>query len=266
MARIDLNSETWCNLLFEDKNKAYGAYSLRITYGKRQALALFVVIIFVSILICGTFIARNLTDKGKIVEKMVEVTTLAKLPPAEENKVERIETAPPPPLKSSIKFTAPVIKKDEEVHESDEIKSQDALLAVNTAISIADVAGTDEIHGKDIAEVAQEVGPVEEAPFMSVEQMPQYPGGEKAMIKFIRNNLVYPASVLENGVQGKVLARFVVTKTGAIEKIQIIRTIDPECSEEVIRVIKLMPKWIPGRQNGTPVPVYYVFPIIFELN
>jgi len=270
MTKIDLNSEAWCNLVFENKNKDYGAYRLRVTSGKRHALAMLIIVILSILLIGGVYLANVVGSDKNDKSKMVEVTTLAKLPPAEKkdiNEVKKIETAPPPPLKSTIKFTPPVIKKDEEVKEADEIKSQEELLTVKAGISIRDVVGTDEVHGKDIAEirqVAQET--TEEKPFEIVEQMPQFPGGEKAMMNFISKNMVYPPSVSENGIQGKVTLKFVVSKTGAIDNITVLKSVDPECSKEAIRVIKLMPKWIPGKQNGNPVPVYFIFTITFRLD
>ncbi|MFA6333939.1 MAG: energy transducer TonB [Bacteroidales bacterium] len=270
MAKIDLNSEAWCNLVFEHKNKDYGAYRLRLTSGRRHAAAMLIIIILTILVIGGTYVAKMVNESLSKREEMVEVTTLAKLPPAEKKEneeVKKIDLPPPPALKSSIKFTPPVIKKDEEVSDVDEIKSQDELLAVKTAISIENIVGTDEVHGKDIAEVrevAQEA-PKEEEPFTVVEQMPQYPGGEKAMMKFIYDHIVYPPIVLENGIQGKVTVRFVVSRTGSIEKVEVLKSIDPECSKEAIRVIKLMPKWIPGKQNGTPVPVYFILPVVFRL-
>lgn len=271
MAKIDLNSEAWCNLVFENKNKDYGAYRLRLSSGKRHATAMLFIIILAVLVISGTYIMKMVSESMKQKDVMAEVTTLTKLPPAEKKEnnenVKKIETAPPPPLKSSIKFTPPVIKKDEEVNDEDEIKSQEELLAVKTGISVKDVVGTDEVHGKDISEVrevAQEA-PKEEEPFLLVEQMPQFPGGEKAMMNFINKNIVYPPIVLENGIQGKVVVRFVVSKTGSIEKVEVLKSIDPECSKEAVRVIKMMPKWIPGKQNGTPVPVYFILPVIFRL-
>ena len=121
--------------------------------------------------------------------------------------MKRVEpVAPPPPaLKSSIKFTAPVIKKDEEVRDEDEIKSQTELTETKVAISIADVKGNDEANGKDIADLKQVVtqAPVEEEKvFDMVEQMPTFPGGAGELMKYIADHLKYPTIAQENGVQG----------------------------------------------------------------
>ena len=154
MAKLDLASSEWCQLIFEGKNQAYGAYRMRANSPKRHTVAMLIV---VAIAIVGFTIPTLLklaTPEQK--EVMTEVTTLSKLaePEIKQEEMKRVEpVAPPPPaLKSSIKFTAPVIKKDEEVSEDDEIKSQEELTSTKVAISIADVKGNDEIDGQDIAD------------------------------------------------------------------------------------------------------------------
>jgi len=102
--------------------------------------------------------------------------------------------------------------------------------------------------------------------FTTVEQMPQFSGGEQEMLKFIAQNLKYPVEAQKSGIQGRVTIRFVVTKTGTISDIQVIRGIDPSCDKEAARVIKLMPKWNPGKQNGKEVDVFFTLPIIFKLS
>ena len=105
----------------------------------------------------------------------------------------------------------------------------------------------------------------DERPYDAVEQMPTFPGGEAELMKFIRENLKYPLSAQKEGIQGRVILRFVVSKTGSIENITILRSLDPACDEEAIRLIKSMPRWIPGKQNGNAVPVYFTLPVVFKL-
>ena len=95
--------------------------------------------------------------------------------------------------------------------------------------------------------------------------MPQFPGGEKEMYKYIYDNIKYPVVDQEMGVQGKVTVRFVVTKNGDISDIQLLKGISPTCDKEAIRVLKSMPKWVPGKNNGVAVPVYFTMPIVFKL-
>lgn len=271
MAKIDLTSPEWCELVFTGKNKEYGAYRMREESPKRHNWAVVVVLI---VAVVGFSIPRLIefaTPEKK--EVITEVTVLSKLDEAEvkdENLVKPVEPiAPPPALKSSIKFTAPVIKKDEEVRDEDEIKSQEEITNTKIAISIADVKGNDEVNGKDIADlkevITQTPAQVEEKPYVAVEQMPQFPGGDAELLSFIAKNLHYPIIAQENGIQGKVYIRFVVSKNGMVQDVVILRSLDPYCDKEAVRVIKMLPKWIPGRQNGVNVPVFYTVPITFKL-
>ena len=181
MAKVDLSSSEWCDLIFSGKNKAYGAYQLREKSPKRHNIAVILVIVIALVGFSIPTLIKMATPKQK--EVMTEVTTLSQLeePEIKQEEMKRVEpVAPPPPaLKSSIKFTAPVIKKDEEVRDEDEIKSQHELAETKVTISIADVKGNDEEHGKDIADLKQVVTQAEPEPekvFDMVEQMPQFPG------------------------------------------------------------------------------------------
>ena len=269
MAKIDLTSPEWCELVFQGKNKAYGAYKMRANSPKRHTWAMVIVVIIAAVGFSIPTLVKLATPKQK--EVMTEVTTLSQLeePEVKQEEFKKVEpVAPPPALKSSIKFTAPVIKKDEEVRDDEEIKSQEELTQTKVAISIADVKGNDEEHGQDIADFREVIAePVveEEKPYEAVEQMPTFPGGETELMKFIRDNLKYPVIAQENGIQGRVILRFVVSKTGTIDNVTVLRSLDPTCDKEAIRVVKSMPKWIPGKQNGNNVPVYFTLPVVFKL-
>jgi len=266
MAKIDLTSFEWRELIFQGKNKEYGAYKMRGDSDKRHNIAMLIVIV---IAVVGFSLPKLIEMvKPKQRDVNVEVTEFAKLKPAEvKNDIKKIEKAPPPPeLKNSIKFTAPVIKKDEEVKDENQLKSQEDLNKNNTAISIADVKnGKDD--GIDIADVKQAVTQVEEPDkvYTVIEQNPQFPGGDAELLKYISSHINYPAVALENGIQGKVMLRFVVTKTGQVDKVEIIRSLDPACDKEAVRVVKTLPKFIPGKQNGINVAVWYNLPVTFRL-
>ena len=202
---------------------------------------------------------------------MTEVTTLSQLeePEVKQEEVQKVQpVAPPPPaLKSSIKFTAPVIKKDEEVADEDQMKSQEELTESKVTISIADVQGTDEEGGvlvEDLKQVVTEA-PVEEEVFDMVEQAPQFPGGQAELMSWLVKNIRYPVIAQENGIQGRVICQFVVGSDGSVRDIKVLRSLDPSCDKEAVRVIQSMPKWIPGRQNGKAVSVRYTLPVIFKL-
>ena len=191
-------------------------------------------------------------------------------------KVEKVEQPKVEPekvvekVKSSIKFTAPVIKKDNEVKEEDEIKL-DEVEKSKDAVGAFTVEGNDEVGGEvlkakeDIAPPPEPEKPKEEDTkvFDVVEQMPSFPGGN--VMAWLSQNLKYPVIAAENGVQGRVVVQFVVEKDGSVSDVHAVKKVDPSLDKEAERVVKSMPKWIPGKQNGSPVRVKYTLPVTFKL-
>jgi protein TonB len=98
-----------------------------------------------------------------------------------------------------------------------------------------------------------------------VEEMPMFPGGNQALLKYLSENVVYPEVSRQNNIQGKVIVKFCVTRTGGIDSVSILKGADPELDAEAIRVVKTFPPFIPGKQNGKPVPVWFIAPINFQL-
>jgi periplasmic protein TonB len=265
MSKIDLTSLEWRELVFQGKNKQYGAYQLRGESNKRHNRAMLIVTIVALIGFSMPKLIELATPKQKEVNETV--TTLSQLEKATvKNDIKKAtEVAPPPPLKSTIRFVAPVIAKDEDVKEEDQMKSQEELTNSNVAISVADVKG---VTGGtvDIADVKAAVTEVEPEKIWDViEQMPSFPGGDGELMATLSKNIKYPVIAQENGIQGKVILGFVVTKTGAISDVTVLRSLDPSCDKEAIRVVKLLPKWIPGKQNGENVNVRYTLPVVFKL-
>ena len=253
MAKIDLTSQEWCQLIFEGKNQAYGAYKMRANSTKRHNLAMLAVLVIALIGFTIPTLVKLATPKQK--EVMTEVTTLSKLaePEIKQEEMKRVE---------------PVIKKDEEVHEDNEIKSQEELTSTKVAISIADVKGNDEANGKDIADLKQVVTQAEPEPekvFDMVEQMPTFPGGQQELMSYLGKNIKYPTIAQENGTQGRVIIQFVVERDGSITDVRVARGVDPYLDKEAVRGVKSMPKWIPGKQNGKAVRVKFTVPVMFRL-
>jgi TonB family protein len=102
--------------------------------------------------------------------------------------------------------------------------------------------------------------------FTHVESMPVFPGGDAALIKYLLDNLLYPKTAVEKGIQGRVILRFVVKTDGTIDDVQVSKSLDPACDEEAVRAVKAMPKWTPGKQKGEAVAVFYTLPVIFKLS
>jgi len=265
---INLNSSEWCDLVFESKNQSYGAYRMRQTSSKRHVRAFiisFIIIAFIAFLPTLIEKVKSLQPKSK----MTDVTRISNLKVEEEVKEENIkhetEAPPPPPLKSTVKFTAPVITDAADVTEADQMKSQEDLQASKVTISVADVKGSDAPDAVDIADLQEHKVIVEEKPLLIAEQPPQFPGGEEELMKFLGDNTHYPAIAAETGVEGRVIIRFVVSKTGDVTNVEVTRGFDAACEKEAMRVVKMMPKWIPGKQNGRNVPVYFTLPVYFKL-
>lgn len=267
-----MNSKQWCELVFDGKNTEFGAFQMRQESTSRHNKAMIIVAILVVLIITMPALFRMIAPKKQEEVKMTEVTQLTKLPPPEvknNDVIKKVDAPPPPPLKSTIKFTAPKIVKDEEADQED-VKTQDEIINAKAGISVADVKGNDDMFGADIQDLKeiaidtpQEVK--EEAPLVAVEQMPSFPGGPQALKKFLKDNLRYPAIAAENGVSGRVVLRFVVSKTGKIDNIEVVGPVDRALDEEAVRVVKAMPDWVPGKQNGHSVAVYYNLPVSFVL-
>lgn len=188
---INLNSEEWCDIVFEGKNQSYGAYKMRQTSPNRHARAFVagvLVIVFFAYLPTLIEVVKSLRPH----EKMTEVTTLSNLKVEDQVKEENIqrqtEAPPPPALKSTIKFAEPEIVNDKDVRESDELKSQEDLASSKATISVADVKGNDDEHGVDIQDLQNHAVAVEDKPMTVAEQMPVFPGGEEELAKFIHDH------------------------------------------------------------------------------
>jgi protein TonB len=192
-------------------------------------------------------------------EKNVEVTNLADLK-MDKNLPPPPKMDEPPPVKNTIKFTPPVVKPDEEVKEEDEMLSQDELsksvIPIGNDNDTVDLKSLDE--GPKIVEQTIK-------PYTFVEQMPEFQGGEEELMKFLKNNIAYPQMAKESGIQGTVYVTFVVTSGGKVISAQVLRGIGGGCDEEALRVVKMMPEWKSGKQNGQAVPVQFNLPIKFIL-
>lgn len=274
MSKIDLIDNSWVDLVFEGKNHSYGAYRLRKNTGKRNLASIIIVLVAIVVIMAAVWAKiaiENAMPKKVAITTDVELSQLAK---KKEAKVERkepvkieMEQKVVEKVKSSVKFTAPVIKKDEDVAPEDELKSQDDLAKTAVAIGSFDVKGNDEAAGEVLKakQVIAQEKPVEEKVFDVVEQMPQFPGGDAALFEYLSTHIKYPTIAEENGVQGRVIVTFVVERDGSITDVKVVKSVDPSLDKEASRVVAGMPKWIPGKQNGSAVRVKYTVPVTFRL-
>ena len=278
MAKIDLISKQWCELVFEGRNKSYGAYKLRSEAGLRQRNALIAVCIGIAVLAMIPFIVRMGEREDANDESYTEVMQMAELKKEkkEEKKEEKIEVKYQKPLekvavKASIQLTAPVIKDDSQVDKDAELKNMEELMNAKADIAATTYKGDEggTVNIDDLKE-NQTVGgtagqEVEEEVFTVVEQPPAFPGGEAALLKYISDHLKYPQIALEQEIQGVVTLRFVVLPNGAVGDVFVVQGLDSNCDREAVRVVKSLPRFNPGRQQGKPVSVWFTLPIRFQI-
>ena len=281
MAKIDLYDPKWVDMVFAGKNKEYGAYQLRKGTSGRNIKALLILIIAAALV--GGFLAWKVIEQKQAEEQQayMEAMELAKLQEQAKKEKKKPEPIKPkveqkkeiPVARETQKFTAPVIKKDELVKEEKQVKQMDQLddkVAVGTENKEGVKDRTVEAVRNDIAVAAPPPPPapkpeVANKVFDVVEEMPSFPGGQGALMAFLSSNIKYPVVAQENGVQGRVIVGFVVEKDGSISDVKVMRSVDPSLDREAQRVVKAMPKWKPGKQNGSAVRVKYTVPVVFRL-
>ena len=283
MAReVNLSSREWCDLVFEGKNKDFGAYVIRTESTKRHNLAVLWALIgavAVAALSLGLMKANQYLEERRLAALQDQKTYIVDFPPeTEEQQPEQqiIEPEEPEVLEdvlSSVKVTELQIVDDDKVRPEDEILTQEEIEETNKAFGQTNVdngqderdkfqtAVTDVVVEKPVEKPKEAVAQV----FHSVEQMPQFPGGEAALMKFLQSHINYPPMAAENGVQGRVVVQFVVDKTGKVGEVVVVRNVDKDLDKEAVRVCKSLPKFTPGRQNGQAVAVWYTLPVTFKL-
>ena len=281
MAKIDLYDPKWVEMVFAGKNKEYGAYQLRKGTSGRNIKALLILVIAAALV--GGFLAWKVIEQKQAEEQQayMEAMELAKLQQQAKKEEKKKEPVKPkiepkkeiPVARETQKFTAPVIKKDELVKEENQVKQMDKLddkVAVGTENKEGVKDRTVEAVRNDIAVAAPPPPPapkpeVATKVFDVVEEMPSFPGGQGALMSYLASNIKYPVVAQENGVQGRVIVSFVVERDGSISDVRVARSVDPSLDREAQRVVKSMPRWSPGKQNGSTVRVKYTVPVVFRL-
>ena len=259
MAMENEYPETLEDLVFEKRNKDYGSYFLRKKYRKYVTISMIIGLLILAGVVAYPLISAYINKTRLIREKEKTVSV-------EMMKVMKEELPPPPPpppppdaIVEKVKFTAPVVVEDTNIETG--LMTQDDLSAKgNTEVPTEDV----EIEIKE--EKPQVIEQKVEAEiFTVVEEQPGYPGGEEARMKYLKESIRYPEEAKELGIQGRVFVTFVVEVDGSITDVRVLRGIGGGCDEEAVRVVRGMPKWVPGKQRGVPVRVQFNLPIRFTL-
>ena len=263
---VNLASREWLNLIFEGKNKAYGAYVLRRSSSNHHIIALLSVVllglsmVFLPNLLPTTSSQKPVVRQTGSVEPITVIPFVA--PQKEPVAIEKPVTPLPSAVKSAVQFTEPKIVPDEIAGVDAGLPTQAVLTETGADISTQSfdgvVGGT--THIDDVVPVAP---PVEVVPVIHVhpDQAPVFDG----LMQWLGKNINYPVSALERGVEGRVILRFVVGPDGAVSNVEVQRSLDPSCDREAVRVVKNMPKWVPGKVNGNPVHTYFTLPVLFKI-
>lgn len=277
---VDLSSREWTDIIFEGKNKEFGAYELRTQSARRHNIAMLsIVVVIVAFLLISLFVSQieraEETITGEAEQEMVSVDTTQDEPEPEEEPEERfeepeVEEVLPEEVLNTVKVTEIAIVDDDQVTKEDEVKNQEELTQTETAFGATDFdKGTDDVtvvrEVRDEVVVEEKKAPEPEKIFTAVEESPKFPGGDAELYKYLSKNIRYPEMAAQNNIQGKVIVQFVVEKNGAVGEVKVMRGKDPDLDKEAVRVVKSLPKFIPGKMNGQSVRVWYTLPINFKL-
>jgi protein TonB len=258
MAKEKRRAPAFDDIVFEQRNKEYGAYAIRKKYNRTVIVAMIIGIIILGTAIITPYLnAKALENRAKRAERQVEIKM--------ENLDQPTETVapppPPPPPPSDVvqqqKYIPPEVV--------DSIKPEEMV-----QLMTADEAQV-EVQNEEVVEVVAQVKEevqeeeAEPEPFVVVEEMPMFPGGDAELLKYIGEHTVYPEVAKENNIQGRVIIRFCVTAKGGVSQVSVLKGVDPELDKEAIRVVNTLPAFKPGKQGGKPVPVWYMVPITFTL-
>lgn len=261
--KLDILKDQWLDIVFEGRNKVYGAYQLRKENRSTTVKALFIGAFLFALAVAAPLIINMLpSSKEKAVNMDVKITTV-KLPPKKVEPIKPNLPPPPPPAPKvdQVKFVKPVVAKKEEVTEEPPkvVEMKEKKVGAEAIKGNPDAVLTVEPVGTGTAAVVEEDNSVYNT--AGIEVKPEFPGGIEKFYKFVGNNYRAPE---EEGLKGKVYVTFVVEKDGSLTDIKVLRDIGYGTGAEAIRVLKKSPRWAPGEQNGKKVRVLYSLPITIQ--
>ena len=257
--KLDIFKNQWLEIVFEGRNKVYGAYELRKTNSKTTVRALIIGSVLFGLAIAMPLLINMIPDSQDDTSLDTKITTV-KLPPKEKPKENIPPPPPPPPKVDQVKFVKPVVARAEEVTEEPPkvVEIKDKKIGDETIKGDPDAELTVEPVGNGPADVVDDNNIYNTA---GIEVKPDFPGGMEKFYKYVGNNYRTPE---EEGLKGKVYVTFVVEKDGSLTDIKVVRDIGFGTGKEAVRVLQKCPKWNPGEQNGKKVRVLYSLPITIQ--
>ena len=275
MNNAQLATASLNDIVFDGRNQGYGAYELRALYQRHVTRALVIAVAMCALLLVFPLVAKLLEDKSPVAKTITHGTATPISPPLMPD----VFTPPPPAAKPptapprlpTVKDLVPVVVEDKKAPEVSDVPNRADLTDKNT--------GTKNIEGDSkgiegpfdgLEPGAEEVvtrPEVDKKVYISVEQMPELPGGggQEAIVAAIQRAVKYPGSALRAGVEGRVYVNFTVNAQGEIVDLKIVKGLGSGLDEETLRAIKSLPKFIPGRQNGREVSVSFTVPITYKI-
>ena len=245
------------DIVFENRNKEYGAYNIRKRYHRALLIGFIIGMVVLTVTIIAPYFRASAQQKSARQKEREVVAVMENLDQPDQLQIEAPPPPPPAETQQQIKYVAPEVV--------DSIKPEEEVQLMTMDESVETVQDEEVVEVVEVVEEeVQEYKPPEEV-FVIVEEMPSFPGGTEALFKFIYDNIEYPRDALENGIEGNVVVRFCVTYQGKIEQASVIRGIHPSLDAEAIRLINSLPAWNPGKQAGNPVNVWYTLRVQFQL-
>jgi len=254
MKRNEKKVPSFDDIIFENRNKEYGAYDLRKRYKSVTSLSILGALAFCSVFVILLFVIPEKGTASDVTDKVVIITVDDYKPEV----IKEPETKPPAELFKAVKNVVPVVTTDT-TQLTDFIPTTDELIIT---VTNEDVNDTVAVSADAITE--PEI-PAEPEVRIFVQEMPEYPGGQQALLDYIAKNIKYPEEAIINNIQGRVTLKFVVNADGSVNRIEILKGVDPLLDQEAVRVVGTLPKFKPGKQNGIPVPVWFMVPVNFQL-
>ena len=263
------------DMVFEHRNKDYGAYVLRRDANQTTKRAMLAILSAITVFCFGNFIRESMHSTKKNMDKVITVSTadVGNVSP----KAKKIETkiTPPKPPKLAAAPIPTVANTEKRVvadnkAPSDSIPTNRGLANADPGIKTNTTAApgigiSDGTGAGNVLDAAKEVQPVTPKVYNWTEKMPEFPGGDAALMKFIASNIDYPQMERENEIAGKVLTQFTVNEDGTISDILILKSPSAGFNKEVMRVVKKLPAFKPGIQQGRAVKVRFCLPVTFSL-
>ena len=266
IAKLDLYNPEWLELVFDDKNKDYGAYDLRRHYAGTLVKSMVIAFFGVAVLYTGYVVLK---PKEEMSDHIIREYTIKPPPTIKKEEVipPRAQTIKPPAQVATIKYPVMVPKDDKEAENPPKLIELEG-----KAIGTANKSGTDQGVNIDIPDsgTGSDMGAITENKnevynIGTIEVEPEPYGGAEAWAKFLQKNIHYPPQASENGVHGKVFLSFIVETDGHLSNIKVERGVGSGLDEEALRVLRIAPAWKPGIQNGHKVRVMYNIPINFVM-